>query len=78
MRLPLAVRTAEVEPFLNHLLAACMEDVVQLQRTHSEPGKNFSNTLENERQGAMLFQIFFLKNKKMAQLTLLKNSFSAL
>lgn len=32
------VGTVGAEPVLNHLLAACMEDVVQLQRTHSEPG----------------------------------------
>ena len=32
------VGTVGVEPVSNHLLAVYMEDVVQLQRTHSEPG----------------------------------------
>lgn len=50
-RLHLFVGTVRVEPVLNHPLAACMEDVVQLQRTHSEPDKICSNTLENEDRG---------------------------
>uniref|UniRef100_A0A0A8XXF6 Uncharacterized protein n=1 Tax=Arundo donax TaxID=35708 RepID=A0A0A8XXF6_ARUDO len=33
------VGIAGVEPVSSHLLAACMEEMVQLQRTHSEPGK---------------------------------------
>ena len=48
--------TVTAEPVLNRLLAACMEDVVQLQRTHSEPGKICGNALENEKAGVMLFQ----------------------
>ena len=37
--LPAAFGTGGVEPVSSHLLAACMEEMVQLQRTHSEPGK---------------------------------------
>jgi hypothetical protein len=53
--LPDVVGIGGVEHVLNRPLAACMEEMIQLQRTHSEPGKILAVHWKNRRQGVYFY-----------------------
>lgn len=51
--LPDDVGTGGAEPVLSRLLAACIEEMIQMQRTHSEPGKILAIRWEKGRHGPL-------------------------